>query len=126
MNDQSSTPHTHYHLGNHGAVLEQLCKTHQGKVAACIFNLGYLPGGDKTITTTQSNTLRALEATSTLLAPGGILSIVCYPGHPEGAAEAAAVSAWAEKQKAANLYKLEAYQNTGTMRPGPYLLWLVK
>lgn len=123
---QKASPHTHYHLGNHALVLEELGRTLTGQIATCVFNLGYLPGGDKTITTTEPNTLRALVAADALLAPGGTLSIVCYPGHPEGSLEAAAVSTWAGSEESSGRYQIEVYQNSGTLRPSPYLLWLTK
>ena len=54
---------------------------------AGMFNLGYLPGGDKRITTMRETTLPAIEAAIGLLAPDGILNIAVYPGHEEGEAE---------------------------------------
>ncbi|MBQ7337963.1 MAG: class I SAM-dependent methyltransferase [Clostridia bacterium] len=54
---------------------------------AGMFNLGYLPGGDKRITTMRETTLPAIEAAVALLAPDGILNIAVYPGHAEGEAE---------------------------------------
>ena len=39
---------------------------------------------------------RALDAAAALLAEGGVLTVVCYPGHPGGAEETAAVRRWAE------------------------------
>jgi len=67
---------------------------HHGKVAAAMFNLGYLPGGDKSLTTRWETTLPALRAAISLLREGGVLTVVCYPGHPAGAEEANAVSRW--------------------------------
>lgn len=54
---------------------------------AGMFNLGYLPGGDKRITTMRQTTMPAIEAALDLLAPDGILNIAVYPGHAEGDAE---------------------------------------
>ncbi|KAG1368415.1 putative rRNA methylase YtqB [Cocos nucifera] len=48
------------------------------------FNLGYLPGGDKTIITMPGTTLMALHAASRLLMSGGLISIMVYVGHPGG------------------------------------------
>ncbi|MCX6141494.1 MAG: class I SAM-dependent methyltransferase [Candidatus Kapabacteria bacterium] len=59
---------------------------HHGKVCAVTFNLGYLPGGDKDVTTHAETTRRAIEAARTLLAPGGVITIVCYR-HAEGQKE---------------------------------------
>ncbi len=54
---------------------------------AVMFNLGWLPGGDKQYTTRLDTTVTAVRAALTLLAPGGILTLCAYPGHPEGRAE---------------------------------------
>ena len=60
-------------------------------IALVVYNLGYLPGGDKQLTTKRSTTLQSLEKAIPLIRPGGALSITCYPGHPEGALEETAV-----------------------------------
>lgn len=54
------------------------------KYKAGMFNLGWLPGGDKTITTMRETTMPAVEAAIELLDADGILNIAVYPGHPEG------------------------------------------
>lgn len=56
-------------------------------IRAGMFNLGYLPGGDKRITTMRETTMPAIEAAIDLLGPDGILNIAVYPGHEEGEAE---------------------------------------
>jgi len=57
------------------------------QVNAVMYNLGYLPGGDHSVTTKFNTTLESLKQALQLLAPGGIISIVMYPGHREGAEE---------------------------------------
>ncbi|XP_052205714.1 uncharacterized protein LOC127810335 [Diospyros lotus] len=59
------------------------------------FNLGYLPGSDKAIITRPETTLQALEAAKRLLAPGGLISIVVYIGHPGGREEFEAIEGFA-------------------------------
>ena len=54
------------------------------KIKAGMFNLGWLPGGDKTITTMRETTMPAVEAAIELLDQDAILNIAVYPGHPEG------------------------------------------
>ncbi|MCL2579858.1 MAG: hypothetical protein FWE32_07465 [Oscillospiraceae bacterium] len=54
---------------------------------AAIFNLGYLPGADKRVCTTPETTIPAIEALLAGISPGGLIVIVVYPGHPEGARE---------------------------------------
>jgi tRNA G37 N-methylase Trm5 len=62
-------------------------------IAACTFNLGYLPGGDHQITTSTASTITALKAATNWLRPGGRITTICYVGHPAGQDETAAVLA---------------------------------
>lgn len=52
-----------------------------------IFNLGYLPNGDKSITTRYDTTIDAIEQVLNILSVGGRVSIVIYPGHEVGKLE---------------------------------------
>lgn len=56
-------------------------------ICAGIFNLGFLPGGDKGITTLRETTLPAVRDALAMLAPKGALLIAVYPGHEEGRLE---------------------------------------
>jgi len=62
-----------------------------GKIKVAMFNLGYLPGGDKTITTQTANTVKAIAVAAEMTSAHGLISILAYPGHPEGALETGAV-----------------------------------
>ncbi len=92
-----------------------------GSVTVIMFNLGYLPGENHELTTESNETLAALEVASHLLKAGGVLSVICYPGHPAGAAEAAAVEAWMTGQTA-NGWRVARYGAVGTRRAAPFLL----
>jgi len=59
------------------------------KCKAAVFNLGYLPGGDKQICTAPHTTIAAIETLLYTLAPGGLIILVVYPGHSQGELEAA-------------------------------------
>ncbi|SDO12693.1 tRNA (mnm(5)s(2)U34)-methyltransferase [Alkalicoccus daliensis] len=59
----------------------------EAAIDAAVFNLGYLPGSDKTITTTSSSTIQAIKSLLEKLRPGGRIVIVVYYGHPEGMQE---------------------------------------
>ncbi len=54
---------------------------------AGMFNLGWLPGGDKSITTLRKSTMPAIEAAIDLMDRDAILNVAVYPGHEEGDAE---------------------------------------
>lgn len=73
---------------------------HHAPEAACgldaaVANLGYLPGGDKSTVTCAASSVPALEAAWNALRPGGLQAVTIYRGHPGGAEEDAAISAWA-------------------------------
>ncbi len=70
-------------MDSHHKVLEYV-KT---PIKAGMFNLGYLPGGDKSITTMRETTMPAIEAAISLLDKDAVLNIAVYPGHAEGDAE---------------------------------------
>ncbi len=90
-------------------------------VAVIMFNLGYLPGENHELTTEAGETLSALEISTRLLRPGGVISVICYPGHTAGAAEAEMVENWAASITA-NGWRVAKYGAIGTRRPAPFLL----
>ncbi len=82
---------------------ELICASHarmaefvHEEVDAVVFNLGWLPGGDKSVTTLTDTTLIAVNAALSLLKRGGVMTICAYPGHSEGARERDALIDWAE------------------------------
>ena len=75
---------------------ESLAEYVREPLAAAVFNLGYLPGGEKGIITRPETTRAALAAAFYLLAPGGVLLAVIYSGHPGGREEEDSVLAWAD------------------------------
>lgn len=81
------------HAG-HQTLARELDETERGQVEAVMFNLGYLPGGDHSVTTSPDTTRQALEASAEVLRPGGVITIVAYTGHEGGKVEAQAVESW--------------------------------
>lgn len=96
----------------------------QGRVAAVMFNLGYLPGGDKGLVTRTETTLAAIGQATILVAPRGLLTVVLYTGHPGGAEEAAAVRA-ALAQVSEN-FAVHAVSREHAAAPAPALLIVQK
>lgn len=78
----------------HEALCEALPAVVRGHVAAVMFNLGYLPRGNRALVTRTESTLAALEQAAVCLRPAGALAVIAYPGHPGGAEEADAVACW--------------------------------
>lgn len=51
------------------------------------YNLGYLPGSDKILTTQVESTLKSFKSALSALCIGGMISLTIYPGHEEGQKE---------------------------------------
>jgi Putative rRNA methylase len=78
------------HVNMHG----NIPSPYHGKISAVMFNLGYLPGGDKRIITQADSTLVALSTASQLLSTEGIITVLAYPGHEGGEMETSQVKNW--------------------------------
>ena len=63
---------------------ERMAEQVKEPVAAVVFNLGWLPGGDHSVTTHWETTRQAVDSALKLLRPRGVLVICAYPGHAEG------------------------------------------
>lgn len=84
---------------DHAVMLDQIPTVVHGRVEVIMFNLGYLPGGDKSCITQTASTLAALNTALQLLSPTGLLSVIAYPGHPGGFEETATVEDWFRSQQ---------------------------
>ncbi|MDO5359916.1 MAG: class I SAM-dependent methyltransferase [Jeotgalicoccus sp.] len=94
-------------------------------VKAGIFNLGYLPGGDKSITTAYDTTITAINDLFNLLTAGGRIVIVVYHGHDSGKVERDALletlSAWPQDKA-----QVLQYQYINQKNSAPFLLVIEK
>ena len=70
-----------------------------------IYNLGYLPGGDKSIKTNSSTTVKSVKKALNLLKSNGLLLITSYTGHEGGKEEKAELESYLKSldQKYANV-----------------------
>ena len=107
------------HAG-HETLAEHIPAGDAGCLAAVMFNLGYLPGAPRDIVTQAETTCAALEHSLDRLAPGGLVTLVLYPGHPGGAEEAAAVRSFAERLP--EEFAVSHYARINTRQPAPELL----
>ncbi|PKR84365.1 tRNA (mnm(5)s(2)U34)-methyltransferase [Heyndrickxia camelliae] len=71
----------------HETIKESIPKDSQPMITAAIFNLGYLPGGNKNIVTHSNTTISAIEQLLEIMPKEGMIILVVYHGHPEGAME---------------------------------------
>ena len=58
-----------------------------GEIDGGLFNLGFLPGGDRGVTTQRGSTVAAVKQAMQALKRGGALGVAVYPGHEEGRLE---------------------------------------
>ena len=79
---------------DHARLAEVLPAAARGRIRAAMFNLGYLPGGDRGLVTRADSTLAALGALGDWLSADGVVSVIAYTGHPGGLEEAEALADW--------------------------------
>lgn len=98
-------------------------------VRLIVYNFGYLPGGDKTVTTCKASSLASIQAATRLVGTRGALSLMLYPGHAAGRVEAEALIEWANSLPISWIVQ---HLSNGCLLPGtpqslgkaPELLWL--
>ena len=85
---RAKAPHIHFFCQSH---TDFPPLSDEYPIRLIVYNLGYLPGGDKLRTTLKSSTLTSLKRGLSLIEAGGFISITCYPGHKQGAIERSAL-----------------------------------
>lgn len=73
---------------------ERIAEFVNERLNAVVFNLGFLPGSDRSCITLPDTTIPALSQALEMLQQGGILLVALYPGHDGGDEEAAMVEEW--------------------------------
>lgn len=97
----------------------------ENSAAAVVFNLGWLPGGDHSITTTADSTQKGLQCALSAVRHGGIVTVVMYDGHDEGAEEKEAVLQWAEGLDQRR-YHVAYVSLLNQKNHPPEILWITK
>jgi 16S rRNA C1402 N4-methylase RsmH len=115
---------TLFHEG-HENLLGKIPSIHHGNVTGAIFNLGYLPGSDKTIVTRPETTISAIEQLLEIMSPEGIIIIVIYHGHDEGTIERDILLDYCQQidQKAAHVLQ---YQFINQKNNPPFIVAIEK
>src|SRR5690606_18271607 len=94
----------------HEKILDYV-KTYDG----VIFNLGYLPGSDKKLTTKVQTTIDTLQKLHQ--AHQGFILITVYPGHLEGLKEAVAIQSFLDKKQLKyRVIKLDRETKNGSIK----------
>lgn len=106
----------------HSHIKQYIPVEQQGKIKAIMFNLGYLPQGDKSIITVPHSTLIALNSALDLLDSNGIMTITAYLGHLGGKTEADQIKQWIQ-QLADHAYKIQIIPSSD--KPTAPILFIV-
>jgi predicted methyltransferase len=96
-----------------------------GLVTGAIFNLGYLPGSDKTIVTKPETTISAIEQLLRIMKPEGIIVLVIYHGHVEGAIERDALLTFCQQLDQNEAHVLQ-YQFINQQNNPPFIIAIEK
>ena len=93
----------------------------EDNIDLAIFNLGYLPGFDKSIKTNKETTMKAIKNLLPKMNKDNMLIVIClYVGHEEGFEESIVIDEFV-KSLPSNEYMVSKYQNYN--RPSsPYLI----
>ena len=110
---------------SHAEMLDAIPSAEHGRIAAVMFNLGYLPHADETVITRPESTIPALEASVMLLKKTGVITVVLYPGHAGGQEECETVCRWAEHLDEKNFHVL-CYRFINRKNRPPFLLAIAK
>ncbi len=112
-------------LAGHEKLTVYVPEQWRARLRAVMFNLGYLPNGDKGIVTRPENTLDALEQSLELLMSGGMLSLMAYRGHPGGMQEYHAVKTCVAVLEPGR-FAVRIEHLADAKRPGPVLFLISK
>jgi hypothetical protein len=118
---KSQAPNVTYHLMCHSKI-DELILTKAPHLV--VYNLGYLPGADKNLTTMVTTTLQSIEKSLKLIDSNGAICITCYPGHEEGFVEEKALIAFCENLDSVKWQVLH-YRWLNRHR-SPSVLWIEK
>jgi 16S rRNA C1402 N4-methylase RsmH len=115
---------TLFHCG-HENILTKIPEVQHGQVTGAIFNLGYLPGSDKTVVTRPETTIAAIEQLLHIMAPEGIIVVVIYHGHEEGQTERDFLLRYCQEidQKSAHVLQ---YQFINQQNSPPFIIAIEK
>jgi predicted methyltransferase len=110
---------------SHEQMKDSIPQKDHGKISGAIFNLGYLPGGDKSIVTQSKSTISAVEQLLEIMAPEGIIVLVIYHGHEKGAVERDELLYFCQ-QLDQNLAYVLQYQFINQINSPPFIIAIEK
>ena len=97
----------------------------QERVRLIIYNLGYLPKGDHSITTNSETTIESIKKGLMLLEDAGLIVLVVYPGHESGMKEKIALEEFS-KDLNQKIYSVVNINFTNQINNPPELICIEK
>lgn len=123
--EQNLTSQVELFCTGHENLKKHIPKEFHGKIASAVFNLGYLPGGEKSITTNSKTTIQAVESLLEIMKPEGIIVLVVYHGHPEGKIECDDLLEFSRSIPLEKAHTLE-YKFTNHKNAAPFIIAIEK
>lgn len=90
-----------------------------------MYNLGFLPGANKDITTNHLSTIKSIKSGLEILNNGGFIAICVYPGHNEGIIESSCISDLIESLPK-NEFGVMVHKFANRSSSAPYLVIIEK
>lgn len=91
---------------------------------AIVYNLGYLPKGDKAITTRYDSTIESISQALSIIKKGGLIFVLSYRGHLEGELEFQKLSSYL-KNISQSEYDI-AYIEFINQQNSPPVMWVIE
>lgn len=95
------------------------------EVGVMVFNLGYLPKGDKGITTLPETTAEAVRLALDMIRTGGLVCVTVYPGHENGRKERELLKRFAGRLEKSRFHCVYA-EMLNQSDTAPEILWITK
>lgn len=97
----------------------------EDKVNCIMYNLGFLPGSNKEITTLAKTTMKSIEAGLEILDSNGIMTIAIYRGHSEGKNEENFIMEYV-RNLPKNIYGVMLHEYLNRAKSAPLLIVIEK
>jgi len=122
LESENFADNTQLFLSSHDKMLQCIAAEFHGTIKLIMFNLGYLPGSDKSVITQTESTLTALEQATKLLIKSGLITIAAYPGHTGGDTETLAIEKWHQQLDARKFSVESIYSSEKETAPRLYII----
>jgi hypothetical protein len=104
---------------------ENISKYINEEIDVAIYNLGFLPGGDKNVTTKADGTIKSVALALEMLKCGGFVTIAVYVGHEEGKKESEELLSFVSRLPK-NIFGVMTHNFVNRSSNAPYLIVIEK